>query len=43
MNIGILFEIRKMNIGLIRGFETQYKRKDFAQIYITFTHQKKLK
>lgn len=36
MNIGILFEIRKMNIGLIRGFETQYKRKDFAQIYITF-------
>ncbi|CAI3100009.1 hypothetical protein MWMV2_MWMV2_01079 [Acinetobacter oleivorans] len=35
-NIGIFFEIRKMNVGLIKGFETQYKRKNFAQIYITF-------
>ncbi|WP_087090832.1 hypothetical protein [Acinetobacter pittii] len=35
-NIGILFEIRKMNVILIRGFQTQYRRKNFVQIYITF-------
>jgi len=33
---GILFELRKMNVTLIRGFRTEYRRKDFVQIYITF-------
>ncbi len=41
-NIGILFELRKMNVNLNRGFRTQYRRKNFVQIYITFHASEKI-
>lgn len=41
-NIGILFELRIMNVILNRGFRTQYRRKNFVQIYITFHASEKI-
>nr|WP_312825101.1 hypothetical protein [Acinetobacter oleivorans] len=41
-NIGILFELRKLNVARLRSFRTQYRNKTFIQIYITFRTTKEI-
>ncbi|QNV46205.1 hypothetical protein IEE82_02875 [Acinetobacter baumannii] len=40
-NIGILFELRKLNVARLRNFVTRYRNKNFIQIYITFRTTKR--
>jgi hypothetical protein len=41
-NIGILFELRKLNVARLRNFVTRYRNKNFIQIYITFRTTKEI-